>query len=221
MIGMKPRLLCLHGFAGTAQDYSFLSSEFDIIAPNLDDYVGLEFSELKEKFLKNLCENQEVAVLGYSFGGRLAARLKISAPEQVKKTIICSAHMGHQTVPQARIDLEESIVSKLESMDKAEFFNFWNSLDLFKHDLTSKLPEADLETLKLYFTNYGQSKQPYLIDELQKYKHDITFVYGLKDEKYCEYANKYLSSFALEFIDAGHRVLQNEAAIQAILKVKL
>ncbi len=218
---MKSKLLCLHGFAGSSDDFGFLADDFDIIAPNLDELVSLDFEELKHRILIDHCNDQEVDVLGYSFGGRLAARLKIAAPSQIKHTIICSSHMGHKKVPQARIDLERSIVSKLDSMDKEDFFTFWNALDLFRYDEKSYGSNASLDILKLYFTNYGQSIQPYLIDDLMKLKNEITFVFGLKDKKYCDYANESLIGFNLEFISSGHRILQNQEAILDLLKVLL
>ncbi len=216
---MNSKLLCLHGFAGSGDDFGFLADDFDIIAPNLDELVSLEFNGLKHRILVDYCKDQEVNVLGYSFGGRLAARLKIAAPSQIKQTIICSSHMGHKKVPQARIELERSIVSKLENMNKEEFFAFWNELDLFRYDDKSNASNASLDILKMYFTNYGQSIQPYLLDDLMKLKNEITFVFGQKDKKYCEYANENLTGFNLEFISSGHRVLQNQEAILKLLKV--
>lgn len=196
------KILCLHGFMGTKNDFDFLKSHHDIVAIDLDKLIHLNlediWSEIKDSY---------DLIIGYSFGARLALRLKFECELDIP--VLCLAgHAGleEDELPD-RVTIEEGFLEKIKTLDDNMFIDYWNSLGLFKFDKKLNLTAIpSKETRSLYFTNYGLSKQPNFHDEL--YHENIHFVYGDLDEKYKTYALTKLKQHKLTFIkNCGHRVI--------------
>ena len=211
------KIIALHGFLGSPNDFDFLKKDFDIDAPNLLEYVQNDFDILAEKIITEPCH-----ILGYSFGARLGARLKIKYPNMVKKCFLLSGHMGLKTSTEreSRVEFENSMIQKLSELSSADFLRFWNGLDLFTFDEPLQ-GDYHLKDWVSFFEKYGLSKQAYLLDDLLKFKSDIFFGYGKQDLKYKNYANYELNDFFVKFFDGGHRVLRNEEAVVQTLKDNL
>ena len=48
----KPKILCLHGFLGKSSDFDFLSSEYDIFAPELSRYIDQSLEQMVSSLSK-------------------------------------------------------------------------------------------------------------------------------------------------------------------------
>lgn len=206
------KLLALHGFLGSPQDFNFLKDEYHITAPTLDELVHFNFQQLSERILPK----ERVDIIGYSFGGRLAARLKIAYPDIISRCFLMGAHMGLNPLTSKRIQWEKTVVEKINTLSTYDFLAFWNQLPLFYAD-------QDLNTeVKInadYFLNYGLSKQEYLIPQLGPYSSEVFFCFGELDSKYVAYAHNELEGFNVSFIPrAGHRLVQYHQGVKEWLK---
>ena len=217
---MSCRLLCFHGFLGGPQDFDFLKDSYQVKAINLRDFVHLAFDDLFEKLQSiGAFENVDI-ILGYSFGARLALRLKIL--KQLKQPLFCiGGHLGLKDKEEIfkRKAFEDNIIERIQSLSEANFLHFWNSFELFEYD--KPLASVDMRNAELFFANYGLSKQEYLLDFLSTAK-NIHFLYGENDSKYLDYARTKLGDFDFEILaDSGHRALTHHDAVKNWLKEKL
>lgn len=211
----KPKLLALHGFLGGPKDFDFLKTDFDVFAPDLRELVSLPVEEIASILLK-----EKRHMLGYSFGARLGARLKLARPDAAQKCLLLSGHMGlkNETDRAEREAFEQGMISRLRESTCKEFESFWNSLALFQFDDPINL-EGDLKSWIPFFSHYGLSKQPYLLKELAMYSQDIFFAYGELDAKYKSYAEEELKEFEVFWFNCGHRVLGEKESVKNKLKL--
>lgn len=218
---MKPKLLCLHGFMGSGEQFNFLKNHFTIIAPDLNNFVHLSIDDIVKKLMVEI-DFSTTHILGYSFGSRLGlqifSHLKMKFPSL--KILCLAGHMGLKESERLdRLVFENEMIAKIRGLDEVSFFKFWNQFELFKYDRPTPFIKYDKQILELYFLNYGLSKQPYLLDRLKKFSNDIKFVYGDLDTKYKNYAMSSLDDFYVQILaGAGHRLLQYPDAIKKITK---
>ena len=209
-------LLCLHGFLGSPDDFNFLKRSYKVIAPDLSSLVHLPYQELLATLRQTLCHN-DFHILGYSFGSRLAARLYYDLDTNGK--LICLAgHLGLNTQYDkvVRKKFEDQQIELLNKVSEKEYLLKWNNLNLFSND--TPILMGNFKQAYYYFSNYGLSKQPYLIDRLRPLNEKIVFHYGELDQKYCDYARKYLIDFNVCYhTDKGHRLLQDHELVESIL----
>jgi len=214
------KILCLHGFLGRPEDFDFLKNDYDIIAPDLSQYVHLSFEELLELFkAKYLFDSMNI--LGYSFGARLACRLFLNMDYRGK--LIClGGHAGINlsSLREDRLQFENEMIADLEKLKPSQFLVQWNSYGIFKYD--KPINSGNFNNAQLFFKNYGLSKQPYLKDLLMDCKRKVFFYYGAKDEKYTDYANQNLLGLNVKIIpELGHRIIHHHNCIKQILREKL
>ncbi len=210
-------ILCLHGFLGQPADFDFLKAKYKVVAPNLNDYVELDFEQLSLKFEELYLTIKPSLILGYSFGARLALRLMSQL--NLSCELICLAgHMGltpHEISD--RIQIEEQMVKKLTSYTEADFLNYWNGLELFKHD--GPLVNPNMDKAVCYLKNYCLSKQPHLKNNLLTKSKQIRIYYGELDTKYTDYATSELKDFNFHILPGlGHRLLHHPEEIIAIVE---
>lgn len=202
------RLLCLHGFLGRPSDFDFLKNEFDVIAPNLNEYVHLGIEELYQSF-KDKYLQKDTHILGYSFGARLGCQLYLKMKVDTK--LVClGGHLGIENESELndRLNFETNIVKQLSSNSHSSFLDQWNKYDLFSSD--ADLINPNFLNAKLFFELYGLSIQPYMKNDLLELKENIHFFYGNNDVKYRDYALNELAGFDIEILDGvGHRILQH------------
>lgn len=218
---MEELILCLHGFLGSPKDFSFISSNESIFIPELDDFVTMPLGDIGRAFISKLDAGDSNILIGYSFGARLAMQIYLLAPNRFKKLILLAGHGGLENSLDrvSRLDIEENFIQEINDRDFESFITYWNSLALFEKDFNISPPEKDKELLASYFTNYGLSKQPYLLDKLVPHKESIVWMYGEEDTKYATYARSELAKFKVDFIsDAGHRLLKNKTVQSKILQ---
>lgn len=210
----KKRVLALHGFLGSPDDFNYLRHDFEVLAPDLRNLVSENIEDLGMRILAD----EKIPIIGYSFGARLAARLKLLFPERVGSCLLLSGHMGllHSEQKIERKYFENQMIEKLKTLSRPEFETFWNGLALFKADDPIKMNSNPRDWID-FFNNYGLSGQPYLLNDLAKYSNELIFGYGKFDSKYKEYAEKELSKFNVHWFSCGHRVLTQESEMRKLL----
>ena len=216
----KQNILCLHGFLGSPQQFEFLKEEYNIFCPDLSAYVVLDFDNIKAKLIKDYPGIQRMNILGYSFGSRLGARLFLSLNSS-GKFIGLTGHAGLNSDDERseRLLFEESMVAKLESLNKAQFLEEWNSYDIFKYDLALDIKSVNFKNSDLFFKNYGLSKQPNIYNELFNKRESVFYYYGVLDEKYKSYAHNELQGLNVEFLkNKGHRIIDSPEQVLKICR---
>lgn len=206
------KILYLHGFLGLEEDMTPLFLE-DCISETYD-LRKLLFVEDPIVKLRNETSLFYDAIVGYSFGGRLAEELQALCPDRAGKWVFCSSR--HTKYPDAelleRSKFQMSLKSKvMESLD--EFYSYWDTLALFsghkmsdyreKYDLTDKVHMwTDKEVLNYLDRFFTFEQRPLVKNE------NVFYLYGEKDQKYSKEAERLESYFNVEsFKNCGHRAI--------------
>ena len=154
------------------------------------------------------------AVVGYSFGGRIAEELQALCPEKAGKWIFCSSR--HTKYPEAelleRSEFQSSLQTKVrDSLDL--FYSYWETLNLFSgHKMSAYREKYNLigppqkwtqkEILK-YLEEFFTFNQRALIENKS-----VFYLYGENDLKYSREAERLKSYFNVEgFKNCGHRAI--------------
>jgi pimeloyl-ACP methyl ester carboxylesterase len=204
-------LYCLHGFLGCASDFDFLKPDYNIHALELDELVDKSLSDIDDLII-----GEDITLLGYSFGSRLALRLLALNPKKYQKVFCFAGHLGLSSHEDrhTRKGFEDKMITALKENSMHDFLKMWNSYDIFKGDMPIRSNTTDKSIIIKYFENWGLSKQEYLKDKLILERDKINFYYGELDKKYVNYAKNELSSFNVTIVkNCGHRLIQNQEFI--------
>jgi 2-succinyl-6-hydroxy-2,4-cyclohexadiene-1-carboxylate synthase len=143
-----PLLLFLHGFLGSARDWSpvtaALSSRFRCCAVDLpghgetggrvgDDLWGMEgCADALGRLIGELSADR-AGVIGYSLGGRLALHLAARHPARVRGAVVVSASPGlaDAEARASRRRDDELLAQRLEEEGLERFLDAWYRLPLF------------------------------------------------------------------------------------------
>lgn len=234
-------LFCFHGFLGTPQDWSFLKNkkteQFYRLYPV--DYFNNKSLQPKDiisfwgkQFWSEYQSHDDVVLLGYSLGGRLALQAFDQQPRRVHKLILLSSGLGRFTLEYAeskekRLANDAKWAEQFLNGDWAETISQWNSQSIFAHSIEPERLEYNYdryvlsESLKLWSQAYMQSE-----DRLfEMYRDKIIMVSGEKDLKYTSMYSQIAKAFKIPHIilqDAGHRVLfSHQEQIKQILETVL
>lgn len=212
------KLHCFHGFLGNKSQFDFLKSQFDVEA--YDMYSLCRAS--KEEAYRSISISDGDVVIGYSFGARFALELLERFRPKLFFSLAGHAGLDSESVEQ-RLVIEEAFINKLKTLNKDEFLEYWNSLDLFKHDLAISSESYDEAVLINMFKEFGLSKQKNYTETIKRESGKIVWVNGIKDNKYSEYCKKEIEALGVEciYLPCGHRLLQNEQEILEIIKNKV
>lgn len=207
-----------HGFGSDESQFADFADENSWLFP-INKYICDELDSII-RTIESFIGNEPAQLIGYSFGARLAMQIFCQNPTRFTHIILLAGHAGLASIEEKkqRLIIEESFLEKLSQKSMQEFELYWNELDLFSHDQFEKLKTTDKEILKQYFLSWGLSKQPFMLNDLKKFKDKVLWFYGEFDEKYCHYANNELSDFnVIKIPSQGHRVYQSKA-MQKMLK---
>ncbi|WP_045523830.1 2-succinyl-6-hydroxy-2,4-cyclohexadiene-1-carboxylate synthase [Neobacillus niacini] len=236
-------LLLLHGFTG---DYStwkpfcpVWGKHSKLIIPDIighgetespEDIIRYKIESAAEDLIMLLdqLEIEQIDLLGYSMGGRLALTIAILYPERVRKLILESASPGLKTD-------EERMLRRMKDGELANFINdrgiksfvdYWEAIPLFS--TMSSLPNAIKKSIREQrlannakgLTNsllgMGTGSQSSWWGKLNQLSCEVLLLTGEKDEKFCKIAECMLEDMKkaswIIIIDCGHaiHVEQNE-----------
>ena len=127
------KVICLHGFLGTPDDFSFLDGYCHYIALDLNKYIDHSLSETFLEIQKFITKDEKVLLLGYSFGARLAIQLFCHSPETFSQLILLAGHAGLMSSKEReeRVIIEKAFLSKIETMSNEEFIKKFGRIRLW------------------------------------------------------------------------------------------
>lgn len=205
----QPKLLLLHGFMGSNDDFieviSLLSQEFCCLAVDLPGHgktqvqggeacynmsnTALGLIDLLDELKIDKCY-----LVGYSMGGRLGLYLICTFPSRFEKAILESAMPGLKTETEKKnrrlADAELAI--ELENNDFRQFLVKWYDRPLFQslqnHPEFGKMMERRLENYPIELAkslrNMGTGKMENLWERLAENKIPLLLLVGEWDPKF-------------------------------------
>lgn len=152
-----PPLLVLHGFMGSARSMAELvdamSADRRVVAVDLighgqspapDEVAPYATAAMvgQVRALLGSLELEQVDVVGYSMGARLALSVAVALPELVDRLVLIggTAGIGDQADRKRRVSADAALADDIERDGMAAFVDRWEALPLFASQLT--LPRA-------------------------------------------------------------------------------
>lgn len=236
-------LLLLHGFTGDATTWKAFSdswgSHSKLIIPDIIGHGKSESPKDLKRYqidsaaadLKQLLDHlniDQVDLLGYSMGGRLALTFAILFPERVRKLILESASPGLEKE-------EERLLRRMKDAELANFIkehgikkfvDYWGAIPLFSSmETLPKQIKDSIQTQRLSncpqglansLLAMGTGSQPsWWGDPLEELTCKVLLLTGEKDKKFCEIADRMQKMMRnAEWIvikNAGHAIHVEEA----------
>ena len=210
-----PTVLFLHGFMGSANDWTDvmagLGQDYHRLAVDLPGHgssTGLPDAaytmEGAAQALVDLLDQRGIercAVVGYSMGGRLALYFALHFPERCRKLVLESASPGLKTGQEreARCVLDEERAVRLESGDFETFLHAWYRQPLFAsfagHDglvrqMIDRRRINDPRELARSLRGMGTGRQPSLWERLSELRVSTCAIVGALDRKYVGIAGR-------------------------------
>lgn len=243
----------LHGFTGRIENWQrqidHLEASYSLIIPDLighgktdapldSERYQMEFAAADLIRLLDIFEIDQIGLLGYSMGGRLALYLALHYPQRVGKLILESASPGLAT-PQERADRiasDEHLANRIEREGITAFIDYWEQLPLFasQTSLSSEVKQP-LRALRLQnrpeglagsLRGMGTGRQPSLWDSLAQLRPPTMLITGEHDRKFTEIGKKMSHHLPdvqhIQIQEAGHTIhleqpqLFNEAVLRFI-----
>jgi 2-succinyl-6-hydroxy-2,4-cyclohexadiene-1-carboxylate synthase len=210
--GEGPPLLLLHGFTGCKENWSYLVSQllkkFTVITLDLLGHGSTQSPEDLDRYLfQSVCDDleellvklqiQNVHLLGYSMGGRLALAFSILYPTRVASLMLESSSPGLKTEEERakRMDLDNKLANDILKHGMIPFVDRWEEIPLF-HSQKKLVPtkrkeirEQRLRNNPLGLANslrgMGTGRQPSYWDKLSTLPIPSLFICGELDQKFC------------------------------------
>lgn len=184
-------------------------------------------SNSKKKFdnplVYDIKKNQNIILIGYSMGGRLALSYAKNYSNLLKGLILESASPGIENFNEriARIESDNKLIEMIESQTVEEFIDYWMNQELFQTQ--KKLPAIKLEEIrKIKIENnnktglinsllgFGTGQMNSLWNDLKKIQCRTLLITGELDEKYTiinRRMNELIDTSAHSIVkNAGHNV---------------
>jgi 2-succinyl-6-hydroxy-2,4-cyclohexadiene-1-carboxylate synthase len=212
-------LLLLHGFTGDTSTWTPFwhdwGSHSRLIVPDIIGHGKTESpNELNRYKIESVAHDlkvildemgvNQVDLLGYSMGGRLALTFAILFPNMVRKLILESASPGLLTAAEREKrcmkDLELADFIKEHSIE--HFVDYWEEIPLFS--TMKRLPLPTRKTVRNQrlgnsptglansLFGMGTGSQPSWWDKLAQLTCEVLLLTGERDEKFCGIAEKIL-----------------------------
>ena len=212
-------LLLLHGFTGDSSTWTpfcpIWGKHSRLIIPDIighgktaspDEIKYYQMESVASDLIRllDLLEIDQIDLLGYSMGGRLALTLAILYPERVRKLILESASPGLKTD-------EERMQRRMKDGELANFINeqgiksfvdHWEAIPLFstmstlpspvKKSIREQRLSNNTRGLANSLLGMGTGSQPSWWEKLFLLHCEVLLLTGDKDEKFCKIAEKML-----------------------------
>jgi 2-succinyl-6-hydroxy-2,4-cyclohexadiene-1-carboxylate synthase len=192
-------------------------------------------AELK-LFLKQL-ELDQVSLVGYSLGGRIALYAATQFPEKIRALVLesCTAGIGDEQARRERAEADDKQAETLLAQGIENFVEQWYELDLFstlkRHprllaEIKAKRKKNDPAWVAKILKELSPGRQPSLWEKLGSLPMPVMLVAGGLDAKYAELAARVGSQIpeaTVEIIpEVGHNVhLENPGQFSEVVTVFL
>ncbi|MDF1544849.1 MAG: 2-succinyl-6-hydroxy-2,4-cyclohexadiene-1-carboxylate synthase [bacterium] len=214
MVG-RPRLLFLHGFMGSKEDWTELTESLgekvDALALDLPGHGMTEVTDdlvypmpgCSEALVRFLDSQSFLPchLVAYSMGGRLALHLLLNYPDKFSKAVLESASPGLRTEKEraVRIQLDQSRAHELNTASLTYFLTTWYAQPMFKGmrqdpERFEKLLQHKLSAEKngwIKSLRYmGAGQQPPQWENLPGLTNPTCLIIGRNDGKFCGIAEE-------------------------------
>ncbi len=238
VIATKTPIIFLHGFTGNLFDWKFVKEKLNnTFTPIFIDLIGhgnssspddVKFytSKSQVKFLKMILEKlnlEEVILVGYSMGGRLALDFSYSYPQSVNALILESTSFGLESEmeQQKRINHDINLSKRIENSTIEEFINYWQNIPLFnsqrklsKEILANvkkeKIEKNNFVGLKNSLLGFSTGKMRNYFKLISNFNFPILLITGELDDKFTNIAkrvNPLLNNSKMKIVkNAGHNI---------------
>lgn len=205
----NPPVVFLHGFLGSGQDWEIiaqrLAMRYYCLAPDwpghgrspLQAAPAITYADWNAALETTLdaCGLEQVTLVGYSLGGRLALDFAIRNPQRLQALIIISANPGIEE-PDARserVRWDAENARRLRTDGLESFLNYWYDLPLFasldripgrKEAVIARRSGQDAETLAQIITALSPGNVPALWPNVPALTTPTLALYGHLDAKY-------------------------------------
>ncbi len=213
---IKPWVVYLHGFMGSASDWqplmNTLNNDYRHLAIDLpghgrtdlpnDGIENLNFEQVADQLLLLLDQNgiERSHLIAYSMGGRLALYLLLRYPQRWHRAVIESASPGieDETERSQRYERDKALADQLADIDFEQFLNHWYSQPLFSgikkrsdfKDLLIARMNNQREHLAQALRGLSVGRQPSLWSLLSGVTTPTLLIHGEWDEKYSVIVNR-------------------------------
>ncbi len=216
--GKGSPLLFLHGFTGSSQNWLPIVSMFeDAYQCILIDILGhgrtdsppdsslYDIEKVSSDIISILDELliDNVTIIGYSMGGRLALALAVNYPKRINKLILESSSPGLllESERNTRFKNDVTLANDIRENGIEWFVNYWEQIPLFKtqHSLSTEVKQA-IRNQRLNNNNtiglvnsligMGTGSQPSYWDRLVSLEIPVLLICGEVDQKFCEIAKQ-------------------------------
>lgn len=211
-----PAVLLLHGFTGNSLTWAphleawreFTTVAVDLLGhgrsdcPADPDRYQMEHEVEDLLALLDHLGLQQVAVVGYSMGGRVALHMALRAPERLWALILESASPGIEdtTERETRRKNDTALAAVIEQDGLSAFVDHWQALPLFATQ--AQLPFVVREELRRQRLNntpqglanslrgLGAGMQEPVLQQLKNMQMPVLLLSGALDSKYCKLARQ-------------------------------
>ena len=235
--GKGSPLVLLHGFTGSITNWKshipifekrFQSIAVDLLGHGSSDSPADPMRYRMERCVGDLISIfeqlglEQVSLLGYSMGGRVALQMAAAHPDRVRALVLESASPGLAGLAerQARVTSDEALVDSIERDGLEAFVNRWEQSPLFVSQ--TRLPasvRAELRAQRLQnnprglansLRGLGTGAQSSLWDRLREIRVPTLLVAGMLDQKFTVIARAMAGALPVVRLarvpDAGHTV---------------
>lgn len=236
-VGAGEPLLLLHGFTGSKETWrSFLSSwskHFRVIAVDLLGHGKTEHPVDEARYnievvahdlliLVDSIHAEQVHILGYSMGGRLAVTFASLYPKRVRSLVLESTTAGleEKEEREARVQKDRKLANFIETAGIPAFVDKWEAVPLFasqkrlSKSSRDRLRNERLRNNEIGLANslrgMGTGVQPSCWHRLHKFQMPVLLLCGEYDEKFIGILSRmeYMLPNAriIQISDAGHAI---------------
>ena len=197
----------LHGFLGTGDDWAQVCAALGwglerCFCPDLPGHGGeplwepVSYEGWTRWLAAKLDERgwQQVALVGYSLGGRLALAFAARWPQRVARLVLVSAHPGleDRAARAQRARQDDRRAARIRRQGLPAFLEAWYRLPLFDLETRPALRQAliarrsrqQAEAMARVIAAMSPGRQPPLWDALAQLPLPVGYVAGERDAKY-------------------------------------
>ncbi|MEH7074659.1 2-succinyl-6-hydroxy-2,4-cyclohexadiene-1-carboxylate synthase [Neobacillus drentensis] len=234
--GQTP-LVLLHGFTGDSTTWTPFTEcwgkDTKLIIPDIIGHGKTESPDLLHSYhietaasdLKRILDNlgiQQVDLLGYSMGGRLALTFAVLFPAHVRKLILESTSPGLETESdrKQRRMKDAELAKFINEQGIHAFVGYWEEIPLFSTMkrlpvyTQQKIRNQRLSNSPIGLSNsllgMGTGSQPSLWERLSELNCEVLLLTGAEDHKFCDIAERMMkvlkNSILITIEGSGHAI---------------
>jgi 2-succinyl-6-hydroxy-2,4-cyclohexadiene-1-carboxylate synthase len=237
---MTPTVLLLHGFTHTGSSWepvvAALGERYRSLTPDLRGHGAAASAEPVTLAavlgdLDPLLDRGEVALVGYSMGGRIGLHAALRRPDRVRRLVLIGASPGIAEAAErkGRRGSDEQLAEEIERLDIEEFARRWARTPVLAGLPDDVLARAHADRLRsspgglaAALRGLGTGALPSLWERLGELRMPVAVVVGERDEKFrgiaAEMAEAIPQAEVIVVPGAGHAVhLENPNRVAEII----